>query len=60
MLREVEVRTKAKEKVRNMGPSLGQKVIVVASSNVSIVKNRVTSRRIVLRGGAMVVRRLRF
>ncbi|MCI54978.1 hypothetical protein A2U01_0076228, partial [Trifolium medium] len=32
-----------------MGPSLGQRVIVVASSNVSIVRIQVTSRRTVLR-----------
>ncbi|KAK2361699.1 hypothetical protein QL285_086822 [Trifolium repens] len=42
-----------------MGPSLGQRVMVVASSNATIVRNRVTSRRIVLGEGAVVVRRLR-
>ncbi|PNX91282.1 cytochrome p450 [Trifolium pratense] len=53
-----EIEGKVEEKGRNMGPSLGQRVIVVARSNVSIVKNRVTSRRTTLREGAVVVRRL--
>jgi hypothetical protein len=42
-----------------LGPSLGQRVIVVASPNATIVMNRVTSRRIALREGAFVVRLLR-
>ncbi|KAK2433181.1 inorganic pyrophosphatase TTM2 [Trifolium repens] len=43
-------------KGKGKGPSLGQRVMVVASSNATIVRNRVTSRRIVLGEGAVVVR----
>ncbi|CAJ2657089.1 unnamed protein product [Trifolium pratense] len=45
-----------RDKGRKMGPSLGQKVIMVAGSNASIVRIRVTSRRTVLREGVVVVR----
>ncbi|MCI70654.1 hypothetical protein A2U01_0091917, partial [Trifolium medium] len=59
MLRGVEVRTKVKGRGRSMGPSLGQRVIVVASSNVIIVKNLITSRRTVLGDRVVIVRLLR-